>query len=506
MSLRSKIIIGFLLTGFVPLFTLLWLQQTIGQLTEQETMTFIIGCICLLILAAIAMNIWMTHPIHKVIQHIKKCANGNLHARNTVRTQDDIGTLAEAMNTLSAAMQEEQFSLAKRIRERTKDLQIALEKEQQSRTALLNVMEDMQDTQADLEQSVQDAQMFRKAVESSSEAMCITSSMGDILYVNSAFTTITGYSADDVLGNQTSILKSDKTDPKIYEDLWKHVSEGKTFSTDELINKRKDGTEYWADISIFPIVTGDTPDMYVAVHKDATQRKKAERAKSEFIAIASHQLRTPLTGIRWCLSHLLHKAKDIFTDKQLEMVASGYSASKRMAETISSMLTLSNIEAGRAKPTFEKMTLRSVVDTALEECSHIQENKHIQFTINCPEDITIVSDKNFLTAILLNLLSNAIRYTPEQGSITLTASHRDEEVHITVQDTGCGIPKDQQHQIFSRFFRADNATNLVPDGSGIGLYIVKGLTELLGGEIHFISEEGVGTTFSLELPNRTLAD
>ncbi len=172
-----------------------------------------------------------------------------------------------------------------------------------------------------------------------------------------------------------------------------------------------------------------------------------------------------------------------------------------MAETIETMLAISRIESGKLQPVRSLLFLHTLLaEVAEAEQEEIARKGHA-LTLECAEDLHIASDAHFLKEVLGNLLQNAIKYTPPGGSIALRARQEGGAIHLDVQDTGYGIPRHQQPLIFRKFFRAENVASHVTEGSGLGLYLASLMTELLGGQISFVSEEGKGSTFTLTLPS-----
>lgn len=380
------------------------------------------------------------------------------------------------------------------------DQKVLEEKEHNQRDAMLNVMEDMQEAQRLLRQQMRESKKFQSAVEASNDAVVITDPDGHIIYVNSAWTRLTGYTAKEVLGKNPRILKSGSTDPRAYDALWSTIHAGKTFATDELLNRRKDGSLYYADISIYPIMESGTILYFVGVQRDITQRKKEERAKAEFVSIASHQLRTPLTGIRWSIGRLKKMGKGVLPQALLDILDAASGAVRRMSETINALLSLSRIESGKMRVVCVPVSLHRLLDDIFLTQQSQYAMAGIAYVVECDATCSLDTDPVFLREIVTNLLSNACKYTPRGGRVRCTVTHDAHHVTLTIADTGYGIPVDQQEKVFTKFFRADNILSKVPDGNGLGLYLVHSLVTLLGGTVTFTSQLGKGTTFTVTLP------
>lgn len=233
--------------------------------------------------------------------------------------------------------------------------------------------------------------------------------------------------------------------------------------------------------------------------------KELDHAKDEFISMASHQLRTPLTTIKGYLSMMQEGDAGPLSPAQKDFVDYAFSSSERMVNLISDLLNVSRLSAGRfliqAKPT-------DVVKMVEEEVRQLQSHataKNIDLIFNKPSsEFPIVElDDNKTRQVIMNFIDNAIYYTQE-GSVRVELEHIGDHIRLEVRDSGIGVPKGAQRKLFSKFFRAENAQIVRPDGTGLGLYLAKRVIEDQGGEIIFSSVEGKGSTFGFELPLKPL--
>ncbi|OGJ81512.1 hypothetical protein A3J91_02545 [Candidatus Peribacteria bacterium RIFOXYC2_FULL_58_10] len=341
---------------------------------------------------------------------------------------------------------------------------------------------------------------FQLAVKYASNHIIITDPDGKILYINPSTERITGYTRTEIIG-QTARLWGGRMPPEYYRRLWRIIKEEKKPFDGELTNRRKDGTEYEAVVHISPILDrGGQLYGFVGIEEDITQQKVLERARSEFVSLTSHQLRTPLTAIRLTLETLRSGIGGSLSEAQQEMIGRAAEYAVRMADTIHTMLTVSRVETGTLSVVRDSVSLASMFEDLRREQEPVFSRKHQQLALECPSGLSVGTDAKLLWEILSNLLSNAIAYTPDGGSIRLRAALADDRVRIDVVDTGYGIPSSEQERIFQKFFRATNATQKKTSGTGLGLYLVRSLTTLLDGEIAFTSIEHQGTTFTLHLP------
>jgi len=243
--------------------------------------------------------------------------------------------------------------------------------------------------------------------------------------------------------------------------------------------------------------------MVGTVH-DVTREKELDQVKTQFLSMASHQMRGPLTTINWHAEMLLNSQSEGLTDTQKKYIQELYNASKRTVRLTNDILTVSELELGRMPFKPEKLSLPKVAKRVLED----YERKIAEQKINLKEVYSenlpdIVTDLFLLKTIFSELISNAISYTPPEGTITLTISVDPTHTNtflIAIADTGYGIPKAEHDKIFSKMYRATNAKVKVMSGTGLGLYIIKLILQLNGGEIGFTSEENKGTTFNITIP------
>jgi PAS domain S-box-containing protein len=352
-----------------------------------------------------------------------------------------------------------------------------------------------------IEAEIQNVRKFKKAVDSSTEAVSITSPDGAIIYVNPAWMTLNGYTDAEALGRNHRMLKSADTKPEIMTALWEKVSAGYAFHSEEIMNKRKDGSFYQAELSIAPIREGEQTLFYVAICQDITLRKEIDRAKTEFVSLASHQLRTPLSAIRWYSEMLLSKYVGELNDKQKQYVKEIYAGNLRMVELVNALLNVSRIDLGTFAIEPEPVSLVEICDSVLLELTpQITERKQTVERIFVDAPAVYNADAKLIRIVFQNFLSNAVKYTQPEGHVIAEISTRENNLYIRVADNGYGIPKAQHAKIFEKLFRADNVRQKDTEGTGLGMYIVKAIVENSGGKIWFDSEEDKGTTFHVYLP------
>ena len=224
-------------------------------------------------------------------------------------------------------------------------------------------------------------------------------------------------------------------------------------------------------------------------------------AKDEFVSIASHQLRTPLTALKGYAGMLLDGDAGPISDKQREYLGEIKHANDRMIALITSLLNVSRVDLGVFTVEPEPVNLEEVARSVLRELEMRIGNKKLQVALNFEKGIPLLNvDPKITRMIFQNLLSNAVKYTPPKGNISLEIKKSDATILISVADTGCGIPKAVQSKIFTKLFRADNARTRDPEGTGLGLYIIKETIKQTGGKVWFESTENKGSTFYVSIP------
>jgi len=239
----------------------------------------------------------------------------------------------------------------------------------------------------------------------------------------------------------------------------------------------------------------------VIVFRDVTKERDIDKAKTEFVSLASHQLRTPLSSINWYTEMMLSGDAGKINKEQKEYLEEVYAGSKRMVNLVNALLNVSRIELGTFAVDPESVDFRKVAKSVLSELSPEISRKGIKVSAKIEEKLPfITADPKLVRIIFQNLLSNAIKYTKEKGSVNLALKKGKKDILLKVSDSGIGIPAGQQKNIFTKLFRADNARVGDTEGTGLGLYIVKAIIDHSGGEIKFFSEEGKGTTFNVRIP------
>ena len=358
----------------------------------------------------------------------------------------------------------------------------------------------------------------RSTVEQQAEAEALFTSIGDgaistdefgrITRVNPIALSLLGYTEEELIGEwfpkKIIAVTSDEVIVSLIDrPITKAFLTGRSIS--EKINYlTKNGQKLPVSISVSPILLEGKPLGAVEVFRDITLEQEVDRMKSEFISLASHQLRTPLSAIKTYSHMLIDGYMGEVTPTQKKSLRTIIGGANRMNELISTLLNVTRIESGTIAVRPKIVNVGRAIDDVIKEVSMMAADKSIvvEFRNLSKASILIKTDSLILKEIVTNLVSNAIKYTPDNGSVVITTAKRVDDILIKVRDSGWGIPLQSHDQIFSKFFRAPNIVRRETTGTGLGLYLVKGLVESVGGSISFKSAEGEGTTFYLTLPRK----
>ncbi|MBV5314015.1 MAG: PAS domain S-box protein [Prolixibacteraceae bacterium] len=353
-----------------------------------------------------------------------------------------------------------------------------------------------------------------KGIEQSPTTIVITDTLGNIEYVNPKFYESTGYEENEVIGKNPRILKSGLTPPETYAELWDTIKSGKVWSG-EMLNKRKDGTNYWEWVTITSIKNDkNITTSYIAIKEDISERKKMEaelvaakekaeesdRLKSAFLANMSHEIRTPLNSIIG-FSELLSDT-DFDQEQKAEFIKTIIENGNSLLLIISDIMDFSMLEAHQIKIRTEKISSKKLLKDVLIDFTNKANQKGIELRIDessNDSDVWIESDNYRIKQVFNNLVGNALKFT-QNGSIEIGYKLKDELVEFRVKDTGIGISPANFEAVFERFRQVDTARTRKYGGNGLGLAISKNMVELLGGTIWVDSVLNEYSDFRFTIP------
>ena len=354
-----------------------------------------------------------------------------------------------------------------------------------------------------MEELLKSRDFFLRLFDDSPVPYLMVAPDGEIVLPNKASQRLLQMTADELMQRKFHQLH-DEAHYVQSKTLYDKFIRGVASSDVELEVVRKDGVKRWVRLSALPYRTqggvgkGGTISMF-----DITEQKAIDRVKTEFVSLASHQLRTPLSAMKW-YGEMVLQGKDPLTDKQRRHVEKIYSGNERMIELVDLLLSASRLELGNLHIDIENVDPVNIVKDILEDVALQVSDRGLRVVEQYSGDSTnFYTDKKLVHMILQNLITNAVKYTNEAGEVRITLQFSNENLVIEVADNGLGIPLEQHDKIFTKMFRADNARLKVTDGNGLGLYIVKEAAEALGGEVGFTSELNRGTIFTSTIPNGT---
>ena len=376
-----------------------------------------------------------------------------------------------------------QSEMETKIQERTKVLE-------DSRKALLNILEDTEEARRRAEEERKKTEIVIKHFV---DGLMMFDDKKKAVLINPKGEEFLQEREKNVLGKDLqSIAGLNARCKLLYKTLGKEIKE--VFRQEMPINEN-----FTLEVTTAPIAYTAGKKFSLVILHDISREKLVERMKSQFVSIAAHQLRTPLSIVKWSLSLLTEEGN--LNEDEKDLVGKAYKTNERMINLVNDLLNVARIEEGRFVYRPKIVEFSEVVQSVYDSLQSLAKQKNIQFSYKNSRGKKIVKvDVEKLSLAMRNLAENALRYTPEKGKISMTLEKKGKELLFSIKDTGVGIPKDQQARIFSKFFRGANVIRMQTEGSGLGLFITKNIIEAHGGKIWFESIEKKGTTFYFTLP------
>jgi PAS domain S-box-containing protein len=373
------------------------------------------------------------------------------------------------------------------------------------RPLLIHIVRDISERKQAEENLRQAAVVF----ENITEGIMVTDAQGIIQSVNPAFTRITLYSKEEVIGHKPRILQSGRHDRQFYEVMWVSLL-GSGRWQGEIWNRRRNGEIYpqWLNINAIQDDRGRTTN-YIGVTWDITELKAAEHKKEEFMAAVSHELRTPLTSVLASLGLLMQGDGGAMPERAQTLVRMAYSNSGRLVRLMGDILDIERMAAGEMRIELKPLELMPLVEETIESSRASVEQLSSGVGIVLVESlpgVRVNGDAERLMQALANLLSNAGKFSPPDDRIEIAVSRRGSMVRIAVTDHGPGIPEAFRPEIFKKFAQAEGTKQQHKGGIGLGLSIARHIVGKHGGRIDYESQPGVRTTFFIELPELSVDD
>ncbi len=470
-----------------------------------------------------------SRPLVILSGYLKKIKENDFDFDVKISGDDEIGLLENAFSEMSVNLKKDQSEIENNtknleiiVKQKTNDLKEKIDSLNETRLAVLNVAQDAENEQTKASNLAKDLAKYKLAFESTSEQIVIANRDGIVLYCNPATEKLTGYSLEEAVGAKAGKLWGGMMDKEFYKKMWGIILFEKKVFIGELTNKRKNGEVYTAAVNISPVLdSAGEVEFFVAVERDVTIEREVDRMKTEFISVASHQLRTPLTAIKLFTEMLGEEEVGKLEPKQAEYVRDIHESTDRMVKLVNDLLNVARLESGRLKIEPKPLQIEKILADCISEFELVSKAKNSKITFEKPSVLLplIQLDDTLIRQVFHNLVGNSLKYAKDGGVLVevkltttelspiakaLISKHVGSEIEpsvfITVSDNGIGIPEAVQKRIFEKFFRADNAVKSAAEGTGLGLYICKMVVDASKGHVWFESVVGKGTTFYITLP------
>lgn len=472
---------------------------------------WLISITLLIILIVIMVSRNLAKKISQPIQELSDFSvqvtkNNDLSQKIEIKSKDEIGLLANNFNEMIAAIKASRAEIDQKVEAQTGEIKQKQEDLANQQKAILNILEDVEDEK---NLTAREKEKIETILQSIGDAVFVVDADLKIILINPVTIDVSGFAAAELIGKKYSdvlkfIYESDnkkefKVNDKFIKDA---ISTGEVQEmSNHTVLITKDGKHIPVSDSAAPLkdkngkITG-----CVVVFRDVTREYEIDKAKTEFVSLASHQLRTPLSAVNWYAEMLINGDAGKLSENQMKYLQEIYKGNQRMVNLVNALLDVSRIELGTFAITPTKTDIVDLAKSMVKENKLLADKKKIVLTEKYDQIPELLVDPKLVQIIFQNLLSNAVKYTPDGGKVALTITKKEPNILIEVKDTGIGIPKAQQSHMYEKLFRADNVRAKDTEGTGLGLYIVKAIVDQSDGKIWFESIENKGTSFFVEIP------
>jgi PAS domain S-box-containing protein len=443
--------------------------------------------------------------IKEIVEVLEKVSKGNFDSFCSIKNPsqpDEIDTVAIGINMMISDLKErmkkiremEELEKIFKIREiaRKEDIERKLKALEESRVALMNILEDVEEERKRAEE---EKNKTLAIVENFADGLLMFDKGKTLILINPQAEIFLGVKRDNVLSKKSEALAGFPEFKKIFDIIGTEIQPcfRKEISFSESLILEL------TSLSIF--LEGEEIGYLLILH-DITREKYVEQIKTEFVSLAAHQLRTPLSAIKWSLKMILDGDLGPLPKEQADFLRKALLSNERLIHLVNDLLDVTRIEEGRFIYKSEEKEIAKIVETVFNSYLDLAKEKEISLELEKLKDEfpLIRVDEEKIKLAVQNLIENAMIYTLPKGKVKVTMDIKNGDFFFSVQDTGIGIPKEVQERIFTKFFRASNAAKIDTEGSGLGLFITKNIIEAHGGKIWFESEEGKGTTFYFTIP------
>ncbi|MFH1286967.1 MAG: ATP-binding protein [Candidatus Magasanikbacteria bacterium] len=450
----------------------------------------------------------ITAPLQELESNVHEVESGNLDYVVSTTSRDEIGQLSRAFQSMVEAVKRSNAEVKTKVKKQTKEIEKRKVELESQQAAMLNVLEDLSEDKKiiALEMAKDEA-----ALNNIGDGLVAINKEGMVTVMNKAAEQLFDISAKKILGKDSEEIEKklfvlgDEASPK--KPFHEALKNKETIFHQTYTIQNNEKKNIIVSVISSPIKMGEKIIGSISIFRNVTEEMELERSKKDFVSIASHQLRTPLSAMRWYIEELKDGEKGKLSEGQQDYVHELYDSVIRLNELVNDLLNASRLETGRMAIIPRKTDFISLVDSILKDFKVVAGARNCIVTLKKPslKTLRFSFDPALIRESISNLISNAIHYSSggkKKCSIYVIIKKTKDHVELSVRDSGIGIPKDQQKNIFHKFFRATTGAQVKTEGSGLGLYITKLVVEESGGSISFVSKEGVGTTFTMRLPLR----
>lgn len=456
----------------------------------------------------------MLYPLKRLAKAAEEIGAGNFDKPIDVNSKDEIGQLGSSLKKMKKKLKNLYGNLEKKVKLKTKELESKVNELQKSKLAMINIANDLN---IEREEMLHERDKLNTVLQNIGDGVFVIDKHLNIIIFNKAASLISGVKTEKAMGkNYKKILKfqdekTGKSDPFI-DNVFKSKDIQEMGNNTVLLRKNRAQIPVADSAAPLKNSKGEVIGVIV-VFRDVTKERSVDKAKTEFVSLASHQLRTPLTSINWYTEMLLAGDAGKISKQQKEYLKEIYGGNQTMLTLVNSLLNVSRIDLGTFMIEPESTDIIKLCKSVIKEMKPTLMGKNQKVTEKFEKNFPNVDvDVNLMRIVLQNYISNAAKYTPEKGKITIGISQvkagkefkgktmRMDSFVFYVSDTGYGIPEEQHHKIFQKLFRADNVRALQTEGTGLGLYVIKSIVESSKGSVWFDSKEEKGSTFYAALP------
>jgi len=444
---------------------------------------------------------WITRQLKTINERLQdRLGQRNTEAINLRRSLRDAKQTLETrsrtwdhqtkqlMQTFRQTMEQKKRTEGEHQKEQVEELK-------ETSSALLNILEDTEKSRLVAEREKEKTMII---INNFVDGLLIVNEDNIIKIVNKRVEQIFGIRSSDMIESNLSEWRNNRLLSSVLDSIL-DTQDNLRITSKANISLGKDRT---IEVSVIAMGRRLRIINYLIIFRDISREVLVQQMKTSFVSVAAHQLRTPLSAIKWSIKMLLDGDEGDLNSEQKNLLSKTYESNQRMIRLVNDLLNVSRIEEGRFLYDVQKTSLRDLITQVTKNHQLIIERKKLKFSFRGARrdfpDVKIDTEK--MKLVIQNLLSNAINYTPSGGSIVINLSQDSDALLFSIKDTGIGISESQQAHIFRRFYRTENAISTMPNGTGLGLFIARNIINAHGGKIWFSSKKGKGTTFFFTIP------